>query len=250
MCPSICNTNRHILKTPGFSIVRMDSSHLAQIAEFTNSHLKIQYPSKFFLQFVYGTNMFCYIVFDTRCGSTQIEGRKNDIVIGVISGKIEQKLQYNAQIGATEKYQQVHVYTLIVDPKYRRLGLGEDLLKYAIEQIRCTDTVMRDRHDNGKLSQIVVDVLLEYRSLYMKQNVPTSLPSTDCLAEDHENYELILRSNGIVKFYEKLGFTYERHKSTSPIKLGCSIEDVYDKVVIRKDEYMGFGDGLKMIMAL
>jgi len=74
--------------------------------EFTSKALKVTYSTAFFLQFLYAQNCYCLVAYSNITKE----------IAGVITGKLDTKSNDG------------HIYTLAVDPAYRRLGIATNLI--------------------------------------------------------------------------------------------------------------------------
>lgn len=84
-----------------------------------NSCLRMQYPTGFFIQFIYNRDSVCLYLTDRADAST---------IVGAISGRVE--CSNGRAVG--------HIYTLAVADAYRRRGVGSTLVRmfegYVIRQ--------------------------------------------------------------------------------------------------------------------
>jgi ribosomal-protein-alanine N-acetyltransferase len=97
-----------------YRISPLKSRDVELICLFTNRYLSVSYSIGFFLQFLYKQGTLCLHLMSLS---------NPDKVLGVISGRLE----YN-KIG--------HIYTLAVEPEFRRIGVGTRLLNEFEKQMQ------------------------------------------------------------------------------------------------------------------
>lgn len=107
------------------------SKDIHAIRHFTNSLLKTSYSVAFFLQFLYSKDCYCLLMTLPTKNSSDLD------IVGVISGKLDSKSNKSKNMPAGLGLVSGHVYTLAVDPQYRRLGAASQLLSAFELKLAC-----------------------------------------------------------------------------------------------------------------
>lgn len=106
------------------------SKDLNAIRHFTNTLLKTSYSLAFFLQFLYAKDSFCLLMTLPPAAAGSLN------IVGVITGKLESS-QKRDDAATHSGASTGHVYTLAVDPDYRRMGAASQLLSEFEIKLAC-----------------------------------------------------------------------------------------------------------------